>query len=131
VRDRAAGLAGAGAACHARCGRRNSKWTRQGHGSYDEIEERDFFQHAHRSSRIVLHFCRPQTERCALLDKHLHALAERHCETRFVKLNAEKAPFLAARLKIKMLPTLVLFKVLPLFAFLAMHFRNSSFWASS
>ena len=30
---------------------RHRKWKRQGHGSYNEIEERDFFQSAHKSSR--------------------------------------------------------------------------------
>jgi len=89
---------------------RTTKWKRQGHGSYNEIEERDFFQSAHKSSRIILHFYRPSTERCVLLDEHLRKLAEMHLETLFIKVNAEKSPFLATRLGVEVLPTMKLFK---------------------
>ncbi|CAN7015853.1 hypothetical protein IGI04_013765 [Brassica rapa subsp. trilocularis] len=37
-------------------------------------------------------------------------LAKQHIETRFVKIQAEKSPFLAERLKIVVLPTLALLK---------------------
>lgn len=37
-------------------------------------------------------------------------LAKRHIETRFVKIHAEKSPFLAEKLKIVVLPTLALIK---------------------
>lgn len=43
-----------------------------------------------------------------VMDKHLNILAKQHIETRFVKLNAEKSPFLAEKLKIIVLPTLAL-----------------------
>ncbi|KAF5951808.1 hypothetical protein HYC85_009752 [Camellia sinensis] len=44
------------------------------------------------------------------MDKHLSILAKQHIETRFVKINAEKSPFLAEKLKIVVLPTLALIK---------------------
>lgn len=44
------------------------------------------------------------------MDKHLDILAKQHIETRFVKINAEKSPFLSERLKIVVLPTLALIK---------------------
>lgn len=37
-------------------------------------------------------------------------LAKQHMETRFVKINAEKSPFLAEKLKIVVLPTIALIK---------------------
>lgn len=37
-------------------------------------------------------------------------LAKRHMETRFIKIHAEKSPFLAEKLKIVVLPTLALIK---------------------
>lgn len=37
-------------------------------------------------------------------------LAKKHIETRFIKVQAEKSPFLAERLKIVVLPTLALIK---------------------
>src|SRR5262249_21994907 len=45
-----------------------------------------------------------------VLDKHLSILAKQHIETRFVKIHAEKSPFLTERLKIVVLPTLALIK---------------------
>lgn len=42
------------------------------------------------------------------MDSHLSKLAQMHPETRFVKINAEKSPFLAERLRIIMLPTVAL-----------------------
>lgn len=48
------------------------------------------------------------TCRCKIVDKHLAILAKKHVETKFIKLNVEKAPFLAERLHIKVIPTLAL-----------------------
>ena len=42
------------------------------------------------------------------MDSHLSKLAQMHPETRFVKIDAEKSPFLAERLRIIMLPTVAL-----------------------
>lgn len=44
------------------------------------------------------------------MDKHLAGLARKHIETKFIRVDAEKSPFLAERLKIWMLPTVVLIK---------------------
>jgi hypothetical protein len=44
------------------------------------------------------------------MDKHLSILAKQHVETRFVKVHAEKAPFLTEKLRIVVLPTLALVK---------------------
>ena len=60
------------------------------------------------SKRAVIHFYRPTTERCKIFDKHLDIMAPKYLEARFVKLNAEKAPFLCERLNIKVIPTLLL-----------------------
>ena len=43
-----------------------------------------------------------------VMDRHLDALAQTHLETRFVRIHAEKSPFLTERLKIFMLPTVAL-----------------------
>lgn len=45
-----------------------------------------------------------------VMDKHLNVLAKQHIETRFVKIHAEKSPFLAEKLKIVVLPTIALVK---------------------
>lgn len=45
-----------------------------------------------------------------VVDKHLSILAKKHIETRFIKIHAEKSPFLAEKLKIVVLPTIALIK---------------------
>ena len=47
---------------------------------------------------------------CQVMQKHLGVLASSHIETKFLMIEAEKAPFLAERLKIWMLPTIALVK---------------------
>lgn len=44
------------------------------------------------------------------MDKHLAILAKQHIETRFLKIHAEKSPFLTEKLRIVVLPTLALVK---------------------
>lgn len=44
------------------------------------------------------------------MDKHLSILAKQHLETRFVKIHAEKSPYLAEKLRIVVLPTIALVK---------------------
>merc|ERR1712179_44908 len=81
----------------------------KGHGEYKELpSEKDFFDEVKNSKRAVIHFYRPTTERCTIFDKHLTEIAPKYLEARFVKLNAEKAPFLCERLNIKVIPTLLL-----------------------
>ena len=46
--------------------------------------------------------------RCKIVDKHLEILARKHIETKFVKLNVDRAPFITERLNIKTLPTIAL-----------------------
>ncbi|GMJ12821.1 thioredoxin domain-containing protein 9 homolog [Hibiscus trionum] len=89
---------------------KRSRWIGLGHGEYSEIPaEKDFFSIVKASERVVCHFYRENWP-CKVMDKHLSALAKQHIETRFVKINAEKSPFLAERLKIVVLPTLALIK---------------------
>ncbi|XP_050311141.1 thioredoxin domain-containing protein 9 [Anthonomus grandis grandis] len=85
------------------------EWLSNGHGAYEELpEEKCFFDLIKKSENIVLHFYTNSSERCQIMDKHLKLLAPKHIETRFVKLNAEKCPFLTEKLKIKVIPSVVL-----------------------
>ncbi len=47
---------------------------------------------------------------CKVMDKHLRLLAPRALGARFLRLDARKAPFFVAKLKVRVLPTLVFFK---------------------
>ncbi|KHN20173.1 Thioredoxin domain-containing protein 9 like [Glycine soja] len=87
---------------------KRSRWISLGHSEYSEIpSKKDFFSVVKASERVVCHFFRENWP-CKVMDKHLNILAKQHIETRFVKLNAEKSPFLAEKLKIIVLPTLAL-----------------------
>ena len=59
---------------------------------------------------MVCHFYRDSTFRCKFVDKHLEILATKHIETKFIKINAEKCPFLIERLRIVVLPTICMAK---------------------
>ncbi|KAI0515558.1 hypothetical protein KFK09_008223 [Dendrobium nobile] len=88
---------------------KRSRWMSLGHGEYSEISEKDFFSAVKASERVVCHFYRGNWP-CKVIDKHLNILAQQHLETRFLKVHAEKSPFLTERLRIVVLPTLALVK---------------------
>jgi len=87
------------------------EWLQLGHGEYSEISnETEFFESCKKSKHVVVHFYRQETHRCAIVDKHLQILSIKHPEARFLKISVDKAPFLCERMKIRVLPTLVLFE---------------------
>ncbi|XP_061925765.1 thioredoxin domain-containing protein 9 [Entelurus aequoreus] len=89
--------------------KQKQEWLSKGHGEYREIpSEKEFFSEVKESKNVVCHFYKNSTFRCKILDKHLAILAKKHVETKFIKLNVEKAPFLTERLRIKIIPTLAL-----------------------
>lgn len=71
----------------------------QGHGEYTEIDgEKEFFTVCNKSENVVCHFYKNDTPRCKIVDMHLKILAKKHVETRFIKLDVERAPFLTGML---------------------------------
>ncbi|KAL6842238.1 hypothetical protein ACP4OV_027886 [Aristida adscensionis] len=92
-----------------RAAERRAKWRALGHGEYAEVPEKEFFAAAKASERLVCHFYRENWP-CKVVDKHLSIIAKQHVETRFIKVHAEKAPFLTEKLRIVVLPTLALVK---------------------
>lgn len=84
------------------------EWISNGHGKYEELaEEKMFFDVIKKSENVVVHFYTNTNERSKIVDMHFKILAPKHIETLFVKLNAEKCPFLAEKLKIKVIPSIV------------------------
>ncbi|XP_035457649.1 thioredoxin domain-containing protein 9 [Spodoptera frugiperda] len=87
------------------------EWLANGHGEYTEIDgEKEFFTVCNKSEHVVVHFYKSDSPRCKIVDMHLKVLAKKHVETRFVKLDVERAPFLSGRLKIRVIPTIGLVK---------------------
>eukprot|EP00045_Choanoeca_perplexa_P008050 m.73589 g.73589 ORF g.73589 m.73589 type:complete len:204 (-) comp14336_c0_seq1:1096-1707(-) len=72
-------------------------------------DEKKLFELTTSSPRVVCHFFHDDFRRCAIMMKHLRDLAKLHYTTRFVAVNAEKAPFLAQKLQISVLPTVLCF----------------------
>ncbi|KAL6074410.1 Thioredoxin domain-containing protein [Balamuthia mandrillaris] len=90
---------------------KKQEWKAKGHGVYSEVPDQPGFFAATKESEVVIcHFYRATTWRCGIVDKHLTELAPRHLEARFIKLDAEKSPFLVERLNIWMLPTILVIK---------------------
>ena len=86
-------------------------WRQLGHGVYSEVNDtKDFFNVCKKSARVVAHFYRGVTPRCQIVDAHFEKLAQSHLETRFIKVNVEKNPFLVERLQIVLMPTMTLIK---------------------
>ncbi|TNN28570.1 Thioredoxin domain-containing protein 9 [Liparis tanakae] len=89
--------------------KQKQEWLSKGHGEYREISsEKDFFGEVKESKNVVCHFYRSSTFRCKIVDKHLAILSKKHVETKFIKLNVDKAPFLTEKLRVKIIPTLAL-----------------------
>jgi thioredoxin-like negative regulator of GroEL len=60
----------------------------------------------------VCHFFHNDFPRCRIFDRHLGELSKvkKHLPTKFVKMDADKAKFFTAKLNIKVMPTLCMFK---------------------
>eukprot|EP00163_Fabomonas_tropica_P009787 TRINITY_DN1968_c0_g1_i1.p1 TRINITY_DN1968_c0_g1~~TRINITY_DN1968_c0_g1_i1.p1 ORF type:complete len:202 (+),score=68.19 TRINITY_DN1968_c0_g1_i1:276-881(+) len=80
-----------------------------GHGKYEEIEEGEFLPTVTGSKFCVVHFSHKEFQRCQIMDKRLRELVPQHKETKFVKIDPEKAPFFVVKLQIKTLPAVICF----------------------
>ncbi len=88
---------------------KREEWAARGHGALGEVVEREFFKEMKGEERAVVLFYRSSPP-CLAMERALRALAPKHMETRFVRVEAEKAPFLTQRLRVWMLPTLAILK---------------------
>jgi len=80
-----------------------------GHGSYDEIAEDEFLKTVTSSELSIVHFYHRNFEKCKIMDMHMGKCARKFFNTRFVKLNVEKAPFFVEKLAVKTLPCAIVF----------------------
>lgn len=86
-------------------------WRRRGHGALARIEEKEFFQHCKETARVVVYITRPGTTRFAQdVEDHLSRVAERHMETYFAVLDADKSPFLCEKFQLRVMPSILLVK---------------------
>merc|ERR1712232_352015 len=88
---------------------KKQKYKQLGHGEYEEIVEEEFLKTVTSSERSVVHFYHRSFEKCKVMDMHLRKCAKKFFGTRFVKLDAEKAPFFVEKLAIRTLPCAIVF----------------------
>ncbi len=106
------------------------RWKENGHGNYADLAgsanttdvAKAFFEASKTSERLVVHFCRSNSSSEArdygeTFDKHLAKLASRHLETKFRRVGVGSeveadtpVAFLAERLDVAVLPTLLLIR---------------------
>lgn len=90
--------------------KRQSDMQKQGHGQYLEVKEEHFLQEVTTSQAVVCHFFHPDFARCKIVDKHMMAVARKYPSAKFIKINGPDAPFFVTKLKVQMLPCIVMFK---------------------
>ncbi|KAI9690651.1 MAG: hypothetical protein M1820_009931 [Bogoriella megaspora] len=81
-----------------------------GGGSYTEIKEEKGLMDITTDTKLcVVHFFKPDFGRCGVMDRNLEALAPKHFDTRFLRINVDNAPFLVTKLKVQVLPCVIAF----------------------
>lgn len=84
-----------------------AQWEHQGHGSLHHARsDKEFFDAARGCARVVACFARASSRPCDAMERLLTQLAPRHLEAKFVRVDAERCPFLADRMRVTVLPTL-------------------------
>ncbi|KAF4746343.1 hypothetical protein FOZ63_016886, partial [Perkinsus olseni] len=81
----------------------------KGHGELNEITEAEFLDTVTKSDKAIVHFYHRSFRKCKVIDKHLNLLAPLLLDIKVARLDAQKAPFFVERLRIRVLPTTVLF----------------------
>lgn len=84
----------------------------KGHGEVRTISQDEFLTECTSNKFVVVHFFHRDFELCKIMDHHLKIIATnpQHLACKFVRIDAEKAPFFVVKLKIKILPSLIVFK---------------------
>ena len=72
----------------------------KGHGQYREITQDEFIQEITSSMIVICHFFHRDFQKCEIMNLHLSKLAQRHIESKFVRINAEKTPFFVEKVRI-------------------------------
>ena len=82
----------------------------EGFGTYNQItDEKRLMEITTSVKKCIVHFYKPDFNRCRIMDGHLEALAGVHLEARFIRIHVEHAPFLVTKLGVKVLPCVITF----------------------
>jgi hypothetical protein len=92
---------------------KSAEYRSKQHGEYREIGQDDFFNVVVRekggSDRVCVHFYHKDFETCKVMDRRLSELSQSLLAVKFVKIDAERSPFLVERLHVSTLPCCLLF----------------------
>lgn len=90
---------------------RNAKQNiEQGYGNVETlINEEDVFKITTTERYVVLEFYHENFNKCIKMDEKLKILSQKHLFTKFLKINVKDAPFLINKLKIKILPIVIIY----------------------
>lgn len=80
-----------------------------GHVQFVE-DEKDIMDMVTKSEIALVHFYQPTFPKCKVMNDTLGLLAEKHVSLRILAIQAEKAPFLVSKLKVKVLPFVVIYR---------------------
>lgn len=90
--------------------KRSKQLKSEGFGTYDQIKDEKALMDITTSQKYcIVHFYKPDFNRCRIMDEHLSALAAVHLSTRFLRIDVEHAPFLITKLNVKVLPCVIAF----------------------
>ncbi|ORM40362.1 Thioredoxin domain-containing protein 9 [Babesia sp. Xinjiang] len=74
----------------------------------DVDSDSQFFDVCRNTQYVVAHFYRPTTVRSKYLDEKMHELCQVYFNTKFIRVNVERTPFLCERFNIWCIPTLMI-----------------------
>merc|ERR1719489_171249 len=90
---------------------REKKYKEAGHGCLTNIDnEGEFFDVARKSEKVLCHFYTTTNRRCDIVDAKLKELSIKRLDIRCIRIDAERSPFLSERLKIFMIPSIMIIK---------------------
>ena len=90
--------------------KRQKQQRSEGYGTYVQVrDEKALMDITTGQKRCIVHFYKPDFNRCRIMDEHLSSLAGTHLETRFLRIDVEHAPFLVTKLGVKILPCVICF----------------------
>ncbi|KAF2086848.1 thioredoxin-like protein [Saccharata proteae CBS 121410] len=85
--------------------KRSKEMRSVGAGTYTEIKDEKELMDITTSTKLcVVHFFKPDFNRCRIMDGHLEILSKKHFDTRFLRINVDNALFLVTKLKVQVLP---------------------------
>lgn len=85
------------------------QYLNEGYGKLLDVDsESQFFDACRNTHYVLAHFYRPTTLRCQYLDQMMHETSQKYFNTKFLRVNAEKVPFLCERFNIWCIPTLMI-----------------------